>query len=190
MGAIRDRATEFDRRRPLVMLLVITNTDHARDVTVTEQLASTVATMIRPSDVVAVLNPGELALVVFDLPEAQHEVFRHGITMAATNALASTAATAEAELLVGAAILTHPGAVTDTFRRAHRNLAPSPIMSVPLHVVVDPDPSPAASDGRAGSASTASSDGTAVDTATEPRPSITGSKPSGPTESTPVSLSA
>lgn len=93
--------------------------------------------MTRQSDLIAPLDNGELAMVVFELPPIQRVAFTDGISTAIDALVSAIAPDADLVTQIGTTSLRHDDSLTEAFRAADRALCaasvrPDPIQSEPI----------------------------------------------------------
>ncbi len=86
------------------------------------EVGSHLHAMIRATDLIATLDAGELAMVVFDLPPIQRVAFTDGITMAVNGVLDVVVPGGGVRALVGTSSMRVDAPMTDAFRQADRML--------------------------------------------------------------------
>ena len=114
---------------PPAFLLLVVLEDAAGDPVVDTELAADVGrhlgAMIRSTDLIASLDAGELAMVVFDLPPIQRMAFADGISMAINGVLDAVSPDAGLRAFVGTSAMRPDAPITDAFRLADRMLKSS-----------------------------------------------------------------
>ncbi len=133
LAAIEQRTRSDVDPAPLLLLIGI-DTEHGSPASadVTAQVAERVGTMIRSTDLIAALDPGELAMVVFDLVPIQRGAFTDGIRAGVQAVLDSIELVRTDRVVhldepapalrarVGSASLTANVSITAAFREADR----------------------------------------------------------------------
>ncbi len=111
----------------LLMLIVLDDPDGPVHPDLTDRIGSHLGAMIRTTDLIGSLDPGELAVIVFDLPVIQREAFVAGITTALDGLMSALSERVVAS--IGTGRLRSTDAIASAFRAADRTL--DPIDSVP-----------------------------------------------------------
>ncbi len=113
---------------PAFLLLVVLEDATGAPVTDAELSADVgchLGAMIRSTDLIASLDAGELAMVVFDLPPIQRMAFADGISMAINGVLDAVSPDAGLRAFVGTSAMRSDAPITDAFRLADRMLKTS-----------------------------------------------------------------
>ncbi len=149
-GAVLDRHSLIttiesrldDPSASVAFLLLVVIEDAAgqpvHDSTLIADVGRHLGAMIRATDLIATLNPGELAMVVFDLPPVQRVAFADGIAMALDSVLERLAPDAGLRVLIGTSSMRADLPITDAFRLADRQLSPESERSMRAQSVAGP----------------------------------------------------
>ncbi len=124
IATIESRLSDPSCPSAFLLLVVLEDADGA-PVTDTELVSSVghhVGAMIRSTDLIATLDAGELAMVVFDLPPIQRMAFADGIAMAINGVLDTVAPLSGLRAFLGTSPMRPDTTITDAFREADRSL--------------------------------------------------------------------
>ncbi len=127
IAALAARDLGFGDPSALLLLIVLDDPLGAVDPDLTDRVGLHLGAMIRDTDLIGALDPGELAMVVFDLPVVQREAFVAGITMALDGVMSAVSEGVVAS--IGTSRLRSTDAIALAFRAADRTL--DPIAHVP-----------------------------------------------------------
>lgn len=134
ISAIKDKLASPGRPTGFLMLISVQHGEQlaadgaAEDPALSATLSEHLGAMTRRSDLVAPLDHGELAMVVFDLPRIQRVAFTRGIATAIDALVCTVAPDADAVIKIGTASLRHGDSLTEAFRAADRELCSGSVL--------------------------------------------------------------